>query len=143
MSTSILPRILYVDADGRSREFFKRWVARNADRCDLVCADNAADAVEKIAGQSFDFYLFDYCLGDMTAPELCRQIRATDNRTPVVICSALSRDIDRNTAFSAGATGYIVRPDDLGRLSAILRRFFGQVNKRRRSHGLRRCTAII
>ena len=143
MSTTILPRVLYVDTDGPSREFFKKWVARNGQRCDLVCADGATDALEKISGSQFDFYLFEYCLGEMTGPELCRRIRMNDNQTPVVICSALSRDIDRNTAFTAGASGYVVKPDDLGRLSAIMRRFLGQARKPRRFHTLRRCAAII
>jgi DNA-binding response OmpR family regulator len=143
MSASNLPRVLYVEPDAPSREFFKRWITRNAKKCELVCADGAADAMEKISGPPFDLYLFEYCLGDMTGPELCREIRGTDNRTPVVICSSLSREIDRNTAFTAGATGYVVKPAELARLAAIMRRVLGPPKTRKTSHTLRRCSAII
>jgi CheY-like chemotaxis protein len=143
MSANTLPRVLYVEPDGPSRESFKKWLARNAEKCDVVCADGAEDALEKIAGQSFDLYLFEYSLGDMTGPELCRKIRRSDNRTPVVICSSQAREIDRNTAFTAGASGYVVKPDELARLGAIMRRFLGHATMRKRSHSLRRCFAII
>jgi two-component system, OmpR family, phosphate regulon response regulator PhoB len=143
MSTTYLPRILYVDTDGPSRDFFTKWLTRNAPSFDVVCADGASEALEKIAAVPFDLYVFEYCLGEMTGPELCRLIRHHDTQTPVVICSPLSREIDRNTAFSAGATSYVVKPDDLGTLSRIMRSFLAHGDKPRRPQPLRRSSAII
>jgi len=144
MNVVILPRILYVDSDTTSREFFKNWLARNERGYRLTCSDGAANALERIAEGSFDFYLLEYCLGEMTGPELCQRIREKDMTTPVIICSPLSREIDRNTALSAGASGYLVKPDELGRLSGIMHSFLGSHSKPRRLfHTVRRGSAII
>ena len=144
MNFVILPRILYVDSDKTSREFFKNWLDRHERGYRLTCSDGAANALERIALGPFDFYLLEYCLGEMTGPELCRRIREKDMTTPVIVCSPLSREIDRNTALSAGASGYLVKPDELSRLAAIMRGFLGTNSRPRRLfHTARRGSAII
>jgi len=107
-----IPRILYVDDD--------------ADGCELMAfqlnhyygyqvdtASNGSRAIDMLRSDPYDVLLLDYCLPDITAVDLCKQIKEIDPRVPILIYSALDRDIDKKQAFSAGASGYFVKPGDL------------------------------
>jgi two-component system copper resistance phosphate regulon response regulator CusR len=119
------PRILYVDNDTTSSGFVKAWLSRNAPGCSVTCVTSGTEAMERIARERFDLYLFEYCADEMTGPELCRRVRQMDTQTPVVICSSLARGVDRQTALEAGATEYLVKPEEFYRLSTTVRRYLG------------------
>jgi len=139
------PRILYVDNDSTSAGFVKAWLSRNASGCQIVYASSGREALEMIAQGGFDIYLFEYCLGGMTGPELCRQVRSMDIDAKVVICSSLERDVDREMAASAGATEYLVKPEEFYRLSTILGQHLGPLPRFRNRlfRGMSRSAAII
>ena|SRR5437763_498105 len=139
------PRILYVDNDSTSAGFVKAWLTRNAPGCKIVCAASGGEALGLIAEGEFDLYLFEYCLGEMTGPELCRQVRAADPDAKIVICTSLERDVDREMARAAGAMGYLVKPEEFYRLSTTLRQHLGPLPRFRNRlfRGLRRSAAII
>jgi CheY-like chemotaxis protein len=109
---SLPPRILYVDDDPIDCELMAFWLS---DSCGykVTSAQDGKQAAELIDSQTFDLFLLDYCLPDTTGVNLCRNIRAFDSRVPVIIYSALNRDIDRQRAMEAGANDYLVKPDEL------------------------------
>jgi two-component system chemotaxis response regulator CheY len=139
------PRILYVDNDSTSAGFVKAWLTRNAPGCHIVSAASGREALDLIGQNTFDIYLFEYCLGEMTGPELCRQVRAMDPNAKVVICSSLGRDVDREMARAAGATEYLVKPEEFYRLSTTLRQHLGPLPRFRNRlfRGMSRSAAII
>jgi DNA-binding response OmpR family regulator len=118
------PRMLYVDNDFTSSVSMRAWLMRHAPACTVVCVESGREALEHIQNTTFDLYLLEYCLGETTAPELCRDIRARDPHAPVVVCSYLERDVDRQMARDAGAE-YFVKPQELHRLSATIRQHLG------------------
>ena len=120
------PRILYADSDFTSSVSMRAWLTRHAPGCTTVCVESGREALEQMENTNFDLYLLEYCLGETTAPELCREIRARDPRAPVVVCSYLESDVDRRMAQDAGAA-YIVKPQELHRLSATIRQHLGVV----------------
>ncbi|MEO6725943.1 MAG: ATP-binding protein [Blastocatellia bacterium] len=68
----------------------------------------------KMAGASYDVYLFDYRLGAHSGMELLRQTRANDDLTPIIMLTGQEeREVDIE-AMRAGATDYLVK----GRLDA-------------------------
>ncbi len=83
--------ILYVDNDPESCESIKTSFLRDETEFNVVCLTGAEDALDRIRRQSFDLYILEYSLLEMTGAELCRKIRVTDRDTPVVIYSALFR----------------------------------------------------
>lgn len=111
--TSISPRILYVDDDEDSCEMICLMLQLADANYDTVTARSTKKALCFIAEQPFDMYIFDYKLPDMTGVELCRLIRKTDSKTPILIFSGMARDIDREDAKVAGADCYLVKPNDL------------------------------
>lgn len=57
--------------------------------------------------------MFDFNLPQMSGVDLCRHIRATDSKTPIVFYTATSQQSDRSAAMAAGASAYLVKPNDL------------------------------
>ncbi len=116
------PGILYVDNDVESCEWIKNSFLTNEENFDVVCIRGAADVLVRIRRQAFDLFILEYCLMEMTGPELCRKIRLGDPNTPIVIYSALFRDVDRKNAMDAGANAFVVKSDGFSNLSATVRR---------------------
>ncbi len=54
----------------------------------MTRAKNIVDAVHLARIERFACYVIDHQLLDGTGVELCRQIRAFDSQTPILICSA-------------------------------------------------------
>ena len=141
-----MPSILYGDCDESSQNFVKEWLRTNVRGCSLTCANNGSEASTNTKSRPFDLYLLDYCLGDMTAPEVCQILRKTDVTSPIVICSPFDREIDRTTALEAGATDFIIKPAEFNRLATLIKSLSGvdsSRGKRRLFHPMRRSAAII
>ncbi len=108
------PRILFVEDDQDSREVTCLFLKSQGFQ--VICADNASQALQIAKDQHVDAYLLDNWLPEVSGPELCRQIRRFDSHTPVVFYSAAGHATDQEAALNAGAQFYIVKPvepDDL------------------------------
>jgi len=117
---SVSHRILYVDDDPANLDLLAYWLKHDCgyEITTAVSGHQASQLIEKF---TYDLYLLDYCLTDTTAISLCRKIRQKDRQVPIIIYSALDRDIDRRLAARAGADLFLVKPDDLDQLSARIR----------------------
>ncbi|NJM48627.1 MAG: response regulator transcription factor [Alkalinema sp. RU_4_3] len=73
-----------------------------------------------------DLVLLDWMMPEMTGVEVCRRLRATGCKTPVVLLTAKDDVIDRVAGLDAGADDYVVKPfsieELLARVCAHLRR---------------------
>ncbi|MCL2657047.1 MAG: response regulator transcription factor [Betaproteobacteria bacterium] len=82
----------------------------------------------KIAGrESFDLFLIDWNLPDMSGTEVLRWLRdERSDATPVIFVTARDAEEDIVSALSAGADDYIIKPvrrmELLSRIEAVLRR---------------------
>ncbi len=105
-----------VMADGHSVD----WVTR---------LDAAGDAM---ATAQHDLLLLDLMLPDGRGIVFLRRLRAKGSVTPVIILTALDQISDRIEGLNAGADDYLVKPFDLGELSArigaVARRYSGNPN---------------
>lgn len=114
------PRILYVDDDKDSCEMMCLMLKLANSDYKTVEVGTAEKALKSIADESFDIYIFDYKLPDMSGIELCRLIRQTDAETPILIFSGMARDVDRENAKAAGANCYLIKPNDLNIFTATV-----------------------
>lgn len=110
-------RILCVDDDKDTCEMISLMLKMTDYSCAVKLAATAQEALDILEQQSFDLYLLDYRLPDMTGVDLCSRIRQTDKQTPIMFFSAMARDIDRKSAIIAGANDYLVKPNDLERFT--------------------------
>ncbi|NEP39838.1 MAG: response regulator transcription factor, partial [Okeania sp. SIO2H7] len=73
-----------------------------------------------------DLILLDWMLPGMPGLELCRRLRTTGDKVPVVLLTAKDDVSDRVAALDAGADDYVVKPfsveELLARIRARLRR---------------------
>lgn len=63
-------------------------------------------------------------MADATGVELCRQIRAFDQSTPILICSGAVTQADQEAEVLAGAQGYVKKPFSSRDLVRALRAVF-------------------
>ncbi len=112
-------RIFYADCDPSSSDEMIRWL-RNTYSCRVTAASDGVESAELIRTGPFDLYLLEYCLPDITAVDLCPYIRRFDAFAPILIYSALDREIDRRRALESGADKYLVKPDDEPRLRPVI-----------------------
>lgn len=118
---SVVPRVLYVDDDFDNCEMMKYWI-REECGCDIAIAMDGKEALEMIESQFFDLFLLDYCLPDTTGIKLCEKIRSLYPEAPIALYSALDRPIDKQRAIDAGATSYMVKPEELDQIKPFLDR---------------------
>ncbi len=106
------PRILYVDDDADGCELMA-FQLNHLYGIQIETVLDGATALALIRSCPFDVYLLDYCLPDVTAIKLCKEIKSIDPAAPIFIYSALDRDVDRKQALEAGASRYFVKPEQL------------------------------
>ncbi|HXG83249.1 MAG TPA: response regulator [Pyrinomonadaceae bacterium] len=87
----------------------------------LTAVATPQEALDLLAHKSFDLFMFDYNLPHMTGVELCRRIRSTDSKTPIVFYTGTSEDDDRRAALEAGANAYLIKPNDIDNIVATIK----------------------
>jgi len=92
----------------------------------LKTAKDGASAMALLQNAEFDLLILDVMLPDINGIELCRQIRQTDNKTPVLMLTALDQVHNKVSGLKAGADDYLVKPfhfsELLARIEALIRR---------------------
>ena len=112
-------RILYVEDDEDTREMLKTMLGYS----DLegVGAPDVGAALRLMGRERFDLYIIDGGLRRVNGLSLCKQIRASDAHTPIVIFSGQAAASDIEAGMLAGANAYIVKPDTSKLIPTIMR----------------------
>jgi DNA-binding response OmpR family regulator len=84
-------------------------------------ADTGAAALEAAKTDYYDAILLDVGLPDMDGREVCRLLRRSGVKAPIVMLTAADTDADTILGLDAGANDYIAKPFRLGVLLARLR----------------------
>lgn len=117
-------RVLVAEDDARVRQSVARVLAFEGYQVEAV-ADGIA-ALEAIERSAPDVVVLDVMMPMLDGLSACRQLRASGNRTPVLMLTARSEVADRVAGLDAGADDYLVKPfaldELLARLRALLRR---------------------
>lgn len=120
---SVSPRILYVEDNSDTCELLSTMLPLYSDwKFSVTAAASADAALSLMEKQAFDFYILDYVLPDISGVELCERIRKTDSETPIVFYTGMSRDTDRRQALEAGANEYLVKPNNLIKLTETVKK---------------------
>jgi two-component system, OmpR family, response regulator MprA len=111
--------VLVVDDEPGVRAALER--ALRIERYDVRLAGDAAEALQMLADRSPDAIVLDVAMPDVDGLEVCRRLRATGDRTPVLMLTARDAVDDRVAGLDAGADDYLVKPFALRELQARLR----------------------
>ncbi|MBE9215698.1 response regulator transcription factor [Plectonema cf. radiosum LEGE 06105] len=68
-----------------------------------------------------DLILLDWMLPGMTGLEICRRLRSTGNKVPIILLTAKDEVSDRVAGLDAGADDYVVKPFSVEELLARVR----------------------
>ena len=109
MPSNTRSRVLCVDDDEDACEMLS--ILMKAYDIDATCVRSAAEVWPMIKAESFDLYMLDGWLPKLDGFELCRQIRVSDSKTPILFYSGAAYDADRKKGIAAGANAYVAKPD--------------------------------
>lgn len=77
---------------------------------DIITAANGKEAYDVASKQKPDLILLDWMMPGYTGIEVCRAIRATDTRTPIIFLTAKDTVQETIEGLKAGANDYIKKP---------------------------------
>ncbi|MBO0839925.1 MAG: response regulator transcription factor [Sciscionella sp.] len=117
-------RVLVVDDELAVRESIGRSL--RFEGYQVALAAHGEQALHLLAMQRPDVVVLDVVMPLLDGVETCRRLRATGDRTPVLMLTARRSVGDRVAGLDAGADDYLVKPFELeellARLRALLRR---------------------
>lgn len=113
-------KILLVDDDEVLRQTLAEQLEVDGE-FDTVAVGDGAAALETARTSHFDLILLDVGLPDTDGREVCRRLRQSDIRAPVIMLTAASSDADAILGLESGANDYIGKPFRLGVLLARMR----------------------
>jgi two-component system response regulator MprA len=119
-------RVLVVDDDRAVREALRRTLALAG--YDVQLAEDGEQALERIAEAVPEAVVLDVGLPGIDGLEVCRRVRLTGSRVPILILTAREEVPDRIDGLDAGADDYLVKPFDIGELKARLRALLRRAN---------------
>ena len=108
--------ILVVEDDRDTREFVRSGLVQAGHTVDV--ADNGRDGLLVASTGSFDLIVLDRMLPEVDGLTVVRTLRASDNRVPVLILSALGEVDQRVAGLRAGGDDYLVKPFAFSELEA-------------------------
>jgi two-component system response regulator MprA len=117
-------QVLVIDDDDGVRTAVRRALV--LDGHDVLSAESGQAGLDQLAVTSPDAIILDLGLPDIDGMEVCRRLRSTGDRTPVLMLTARDAVEDRVDGLDVGADDYLVKPYDVrelrARLKAIVRR---------------------
>ena len=120
-------RILVVDDERAVRESLRR--ALELEGYEVELAADGQEALERLEAETEpapDAVLLDVLMPRVDGLEVCRQIRRTGSRLPILMLTARAEVENRVEGLDAGADDYVTKPfaleELLARLRALMRR---------------------
>ena len=117
-------KILLVEDDLKIAAAVRRGLEREGFTVDV--ATDGDDGWWKATEGRFDVIVLDVMLPGRNGYEICRQLRAAGDWTPVLMLTAKSGELDEAEALDTGADDYVTKPFSfvalVARIRALLRR---------------------
>ena len=117
-------RLLVADDDPSVREALA--LVLDLHGFDVSTAVDGRDAIRTLPVARPDAVILDVLMPGLDGLEVCRRIRATGDRTPVLMLTARAEVSERVAGLEAGADDYLAKPfareELIARLRALLRR---------------------
>ena len=118
-------KILVVDDERAVRESLRR--ALELEGYEIELAGDGSEALDRLeSSEEPDAMILDILMPGVDGLEVCRRIRATGSKLPVLMLTARTEVEDRVAGLDAGADDYVTKPfaleELLARVRALLRR---------------------
>ncbi len=117
---SAAKKLLLVDDDDTLLRALSEQLDLHED-FDTVGVRSAAQALALVREERFDLIILDVALPDMDGREVCRAIRRSGVKTPIVMLTGADSDSDTILGLDSGANDYVTKPFRFGVLLARVR----------------------
>jgi two-component system OmpR family response regulator len=117
-------RLLLVDDEDNLRSMLDAALRHSGFEVHPV--SNGRDAIDAVATVRPDLVVLDVMLPDLSGFDVCKRLRSSGDRTPVLFLTARDATEDRVRGLTLGGDDYLVKPFSLeelvARITAVLRR---------------------
>ena len=131
-----MPKVLIVEDDAAMSAALSDGFKYEGYDVELV--RDGASALEKARGGGCDLIILDIMLPKMSGLDVCRELRARGDSTPIIMLTARRQEIDKVVGLKMGADDYVTKPfgfmELLARVEALLRRASGRAAGGVKSH---------
>lgn len=87
----------------------------------LTVAHDGLDGLTVARETAFDLMILDWMMPGVSGLEMCRRLRATGCKVPIILLTAKDEVSDRVSGLDAGADDYVVKPFSIEELLARVR----------------------
>lgn len=117
-------KIIVVDDDARIRELLRRFLQQEG--FEVLLAEDGKALSRLLLRESVDLIVLDLMMPGEDGLTICKRMRGAHDRTPIIMLTAKSEDVDRIVGLEVGADDYMCKPFNprelLARIQAVLRR---------------------
>ncbi|MBX3605195.1 MAG: response regulator transcription factor [Piscinibacter sp.] len=92
--------------------------------CDCKLIDDGVSALAEAQTGRYDLVILDLMLPRLDGLQICRRLRERDHRTPVLMLTAKSTELDRVLGLELGADDYLTKPFSMLELAARVKGVF-------------------
>ena len=121
-SSQRLDKIVIVDDDARIRDLLRRFLSQEG--FDVLLAEDGRALDRILQRETIDMMVLDLMLPGEDGLSICKRLRASGVKTPVIMLTAKGEDVDRINGLEIGADDYLGKPFNprelLARIHAVL-----------------------
>ena len=124
LPTERADKILVLDDDSRIRDLLRRYLSQEG--FEVILAEDSKALNRILLRDAVDLIVLDLLMPGEDGLSVCRRLRASKDRTPIIMLTAKGEDVDRIVGLEVGADDYLAKPFNprelLARIHAVLRR---------------------
>ena len=119
-------RILVVEDEPKVASFVKCGLEENGYSCEI--AYDGLMGKRMFDAGNYDLLILDINLPYKNGIELCKEIRITNQKVPIIMLTALGTTEDKLSGFDSGADDYLVKPFEFRELQARIRSLLKRIS---------------
>ena len=112
-------RILLVEDEVKLARFLE--LELTSEGYQITVAHEGIEGLTIARENSFDLLMLDWMVPGLSGIEICRRLRSTGNKVPIILLTAKDEVADRVAGLDAGADDYVVKPFSIEELLARVR----------------------
>lgn len=112
-------KILLIEDDVRLAQFIEMELTCEGYQVSIV--HNGLDGLTQARQDQSDLIILDWMMPELSGLEICRRLRATGIKVPIILVTAKDEISDRVAGLDAGADDYVIKPFSIEELLARIR----------------------
>ena len=112
-------KILLIEDDIKLAQFIEMELT--CENYQVSMAHNGLDGLTQSRKTPPDLVILDWMMPGLTGVEICRRLRSTGSKVPIILVTARDEISDRVAGLDAGADDYVIKPFSIEELLARIR----------------------